>query len=119
MFENDPELMTIIKGWPYAALAAVGGFLGYVLRSLDRDAGIQWGRCVIETIAAGFVGVMVLLVCQATGMDGPWKGFIAGVFGWAGAPASMIFLEKVIFKKLGINEPEAFKKDSSSQELEE
>lgn len=115
MFENDPELVNLVKGWPYAILAAVGGFLGYVLRSLDRQSGIQWGRAAIETLAAGFVGVMVLLAAQAMGMEGAWKGFIAGVFGWAGAPASMIILEKVIFKKLGVNEPDALRRDSEEE----
>ena len=118
MFDNNPEILTVIREWPYAMLATIGGFLGYVLRSLDRSTGIQWGRAVIETLAAGFVGIMVLLLCHAAGLEGAWPGFIAGVFGWAGAPASMIILEKVIFKKLGIHEPDALRRDNEEEDLD-
>lgn len=102
---QDPNFLTMAKGWPYAALASMGGFLGYIMRSLDRREGIMWGRAVIETLAAGFVGLLVILFCTAYGMTGPMTGFIAGVLGWAGAPASMLLLERVIFKKLGIKHP--------------
>lgn len=112
---ENPDFISIAKGWPYAALAAVGGFLGYTLRSIDRREGIRWGRAVIETLAAGFVGLLVLLLCQANGLTGPLTGFIAGVLGWAGAPASMLLLERVVFKKLGINEPGAFGVESDDE----
>ena len=99
---NDPSLIDLVKSAGYVALASIGGFLGYVLRTMEKAMGIQWGRALIETFASGFVGVMVLFMGQAVGLSGPWLGFIVGVFGWAGAPASMLVLEKVIFKKLGV-----------------
>lgn len=104
---DSPELTSLVKGWPYAALAAVGGFLGFTMRSLDRREKIRWGRALIETLAAGFVGLIVLQLCQAWEFDGPMTGFIAGVLGWAGAPASMVFLERVVYKKLNIKGPRA------------
>jgi hypothetical protein len=87
----------------YAALAAFGGFLGHVMRALDESANISYGRACIEGLAAGFVGLLVMLMCSATSFSDQWTGVIVGVSGWLGANASIRMLEKLVFKKLGIS----------------
>jgi hypothetical protein len=86
----------------YAALAAFGGFLGHVMRALDESANVSYGRACVEGLAAGFVGLLVMLMCSATNFSDQWTGVIVGVSGWLGANASIRVLEKLVFKKLGI-----------------
>lgn len=88
----------------YPLFAAVGGFLGYVLRALDAGTRVSMWRAVIEAAAAGFVGVLVMLVCQATHLGPQWTGVMVGVCGWLGATASIRMLERVVRKKLGVAE---------------
>jgi hypothetical protein len=91
-----------VKAILYAALAAFGGFLGHVMRALDNSADISYGRACVEGLAAGFVGLLVMLVCNAIGFSDQWTGVIVGVSGWLGANASIRMLEKLVFKKLGL-----------------
>jgi len=86
----------------YALLASVGGFLGHIMRALDRSDRISWLRAMIESLAAGFVGILVTLACNALSLNDQWTGLIVGVCGWLGANASIRILEKVAFKKLGV-----------------
>ena len=92
-----------VKAILYAALATFGGFLGHIMRALDKSTPISYGRACIEGLAAGFVGLLVMLMCSATNMSDQWTGVIVGVSGWLGANASIRMLEKLVFKKLGIN----------------
>ena len=92
-----------VKAILYAALATFGGFLGHVMRALDKSAPISYGRACVEGLAAGFVGLLVMLMCNATNMSDQWTGVVVGVSGWLGANASIRMLEKLVFKKLGIN----------------
>ena len=91
-----------MKAVLYAALATFGGFLGHVMRDLDEENPIRYRRAGIEGLAAGFVGLLVMLMCNATNMSDEWTGVIVGVSGWLGANASIRMLEKLVFKKLGI-----------------
>ena len=92
-----------VKAILYAALATFGGFLGHVMRALDKSDQISYGRACFEGLAAGFVGLLVMLMCSATNMSDQWTGVVVGVSGWLGANASIRMLEKLVFKKLGIN----------------
>ena len=92
-----------VKAILYAALAMFGGFLGHVMRALDKSTPIGYGRACVEGLAAGFVGLLVMLMCNATNMSDQWTGVVVGVSGWLGANASIRMLEKLVFKKLGIN----------------
>ena len=92
-----------VKAILYAALATFGGFLGYVMRALDKSTPISYDRACVEGLAAGFVGLLVMLMCSATNMSDQWTGVVVGVSGWLGANASIRMLEKLVFKKLGIN----------------
>lgn len=90
----------------YALLAAFGGLLGYLMRTLDKGHRVSYGRALIESASAGFVGGLVTLACMAMKLDPLWSGVIVGVFGWLGATASIRFLETMIFKRLGITRNE-------------
>ena len=92
-----------VKAILYAALATFGGFLGHVMRALDEPTPISYGHACVEGLAAGFVGLLVMLMCNATNMSDQWTGVVVGVSGWLGANASIRMLEKLVFKKLGIN----------------
>lgn len=91
-----------VKAALYAALAAFGGFLGHVMRALDKSVPISYGRAFVEGFAAGFVGLLVMLMCNAASVSDQWTGVIVGVSGWLGANASIRMLEKVVYKKFGI-----------------
>ena len=73
------------------------------MRALDKSTTISYGRACVEGLAAGFVGLLVMLMCNATNMSDQWTGVVVGVSGWLGANASIRMLEKLVFKKLGIN----------------
>lgn len=86
----------------YAAFASFGGIMGHLLRTLHSNQKISWGRSVVEGCAAGFVGVIVLFMCQAMNLSEAWTGTIVGVFGWLGASTTITILERVVRKKLGL-----------------
>ena len=92
-----------MKAVLYAALATFGGFLGHVMRALDKSTPINYSRGVVEGLAAGFVGLLVMLMCNAMNLSEQWTGVIVGVSGWLGANASIRMLEKKVFKQLGLS----------------
>lgn len=98
---NDPNWWIRILG--YAVFAAFGGSIGHILRTLDSGQPIRWGKAVAQGVGAGFVGVLVLLACQALGLSESWTGLTVGVCGWMGASATIVILEKLVFKRLGVD----------------
>lgn len=97
---NDPNWWIRFVG--YALFAAAGGTVGHVLRILDSGQPVRWGRAIAQGVGAGFVGVLVLLACQAFSLSEQWTGLTVGVCGWMGANATIVILEKLVFKKLGL-----------------
>lgn len=88
----------------YASFAAFGGFMGHLLRTMENGDRLKWGRAFLESGSAAFVGVLVLLMCQAMDMTQEWTGVIVGVSGWLGANATIRILESVVRKRLGISD---------------
>lgn len=87
----------------YALFASFGGGMGYVLRTMDAEKKLSWPRLFAETLAAGFVGSIVMMVCNALELNPLWTGVIVGVSGWLGATASIRLLETIVYKRLGIS----------------
>lgn len=102
---NFEEIPTWIRGVFYAGFAALGGSMGYVMRSIDGNQKVNAWRAAMEGFAAGFVGVIVLLTCQAMVVSEAWTGVIVGVSGWLGANVTIRLLEGLVRKKLGVSSP--------------
>jgi hypothetical protein len=101
--DDQTALAWWLKALAYAAFSSLGGALGHLMRSLDKKERISWGRCIVESIAAGFVGLLVLLMCEAMGVGAQWTGVIVGVSGWLGASATIRMLEMAMRKRLGLD----------------
>lgn len=99
---DDATVQWWIKAIAYAAFAAFGGFMGHIMRTIDSEKKIGWGRATLEAGSAGFVGLLVLLACQASGIGQEWTGVIVGVSGWLGASATIRMLEVLVRNRLGI-----------------
>lgn len=75
-------------------LAAVGGFLGSVIRATDGKTPLKWTVVGIETLASAFSGVIVMLLCDYLTLDIRMTGVVVGVCGWVGGRTAMMWLEK-------------------------
>jgi uncharacterized membrane protein len=91
------------RGAAYAAFAAIAGFLGYLLRTLDAGNHVSWGRAVLEALSAGMVGLLVMWICQSLHLTQEWTAVSVGVSGWLGANASIQVLQRLVWSKLGLN----------------
>lgn len=104
MFQGDPFQIWWFKAICYASFAGFGGTMSYLLRSIDTKSPVSWGRAFVEATSAGFVGILVLLACQAANLGEQWTGLIVGVCGWLGASATIKMLETLVRRKLGLQE---------------
>lgn len=104
MSPEDPNF-NILRTAFFVALATVGGFIGHIMRTIDSRVKIQWINAIIQGIGAGFVGLLVLFLCDANNFSDQWTGLMVGVCGWLGANASIRVLEAVVFKRLGLVKP--------------
>lgn len=99
----NPPPLDWIRLLAVSAFAAVGGAIGAVLRSMDAKESLSFTRALIEFMAAGFVGTLTGLLCDAWGLSVGWTAFIAGTFGMVGARAAVQVLQRVVWAKLGLN----------------
>lgn len=99
---DDPNQWSWLRVSLYAAFAALGGVLGHIMRAIDRKERVVFVRAIIEGIAAGFVGLLVLFLCQAMHLSEQWTGVIVGVSGWLGANATIRLIETLVYRKLGL-----------------
>lgn len=109
---------TIVNSWwfktlMYAALAAFGGTLGYIMRTVDNQEKVIWWRAALEGTGAAFVGLLFMFVCQEMKLSQGYTGVIVGVSGWLGANVSIRLLETIVRKRLGIA-PEENRNDPST-----
>lgn len=101
--QDFPEFLSWVKTLMFAAFAAFGGLMGHLMRTIDKNQKVIWSRATLEGGAAGFVGFIVLMMCNAMNLSDQWTGVIVGVCGWLGANATIRMLEKVVMKKLGLD----------------
>lgn len=100
--QDAVEIAWWLKAMMYAALASFGGLMGALLRAQHDDKLFSWKKILIEAVAAGFVGVLVMFACNELNLSEKWTGVIVGVCGWLGANASIVMLEKLVYSKMGI-----------------
>lgn len=77
--------------------------MGHLLRVIDKGQKISWLRACLESCSAGFVGFLMMLLCQAFHLTQEWTGIVVGVAGWLGASASIRMLEVLIRQRLGLD----------------
>lgn len=115
MFPEGPN-SDWIKMLMYALLAAAGGTMGHMMRTLDNGLKIRLGRTLLEGISAAFVGLLVFLTCQAIAIPMLWTGVIVGLSGWMGASASIRFVEKIVYTRLGLSTDETTSSKKNGKE---
>lgn len=92
-----------LRAVAYTLFASFGGVMGHLMRSIDAKEKADWPRATLEGASAGFVGLIVLLICQALELSEQWTGVTVGVSGWLGANATIRMLEGLVRDKLGID----------------
>ncbi len=97
----DADTRWWVKLGAYVLLAVVGGVLGYLMRALENGQKPSLLRSLLEGTAAGFTGLLLLLLCQVSGIGLEMTGVIVGIGGWLGASATIRKLEPLVFKNLG------------------
>lgn len=102
MIEQPPSGFGWLQLVLYPLFASLGGALGYVLRTLDAGLRVSFWRTLLESIAAGFVGVLVMLICQQMALSAQWTGVCVGTCGWLGASVSIRMLERLVRSRLGV-----------------
>lgn len=102
MLPEDPWNNWWIKMLAYGLFAMFGGVMGHLMRIINDQQKIKWSYAALEGGAAGFVGLLMLLVCQAMNLSEQWTGVIVGVSGWLGANATIRMLESIVLRKFGI-----------------
>lgn len=85
----------------YTLFSAIGGMLGFTMRTMDGKQPFMIWRALVEGASAAFVGLLVLLACEAINLSPQWTGVIVGVCGWLGASATIRMLESIVRRKLG------------------
>ncbi len=61
------DVSTLPTWWPeafYVALSLLTGTLSYVMRVIDAKATLAVSRVLIEAAMSGFVGLLVMCVCE-------------------------------------------------------
>lgn len=99
----DNDNIEWMKALIYASFAALGGTLGYVMRSLDSGAKLLWWRALFEGVSAAFVGLLAMWLCQSAGLSQQWTAVTVGICGWLGATASIQVLQRLVWDRLGLN----------------
>ncbi len=94
---------SLIRTLAYSAFAALGGLLGHFVRAVEKRQKIYLWRAVLEGVSAGFVGLLMLFLCDAMGLSKQWTGVIVGVSGWLGPSATIRLLELLVRRKLNLN----------------
>lgn len=97
----DSDTRWWVKLGAYLSLAVVGGILGYLMRTLENGQKPSLLRSLLEGLAAGFTGLLLLLLCQVSGIGPEMTGVIVGIGGWLGASATIRRIEPFVFKPYG------------------
>lgn len=100
---DDYWAMTWVKMIVLSLLGGFAGVISYLLRQMDAGLPIKASRAAVEFFSSLLAAFFVFLTCKALGLDEVWTALACGLFGWLGAKATIMALEKLIEKKLGIS----------------
>lgn len=101
MIENIKEGWNVTIFVFILAIAGVGGALGSMMRSIDKEQRIRIGFVLLESAASMFAGTLIVLLFYALGWSWEWAGITAGLGGWMGGRVTMQRLDKFLEKKFG------------------
>ena len=100
---NQNALPAWLQTVLYAAFASFAGGLGYILRTMEANATPTLTRTCVEALAAGLVGLLAMWICQAMDISLQWTAITVGVSGWLGANATIQVLQRLVWRKLGLD----------------
>ena len=86
----------------FVVFSAVGGFLSHVLHAIEHNEKISWTRVFVQSAAAGFVGLIVLMLCKAMHIPDEWNGVIVGIAGWLGADVTINLVRQAIGERFHV-----------------
>lgn len=86
----------------WAGFAAIGGAIGYVLRSEK----IKRGDLIIESLGAGFVGAIVSMAAKYYALGAEATGVLVGISALIGARATLRFIKEQVLRRLNAKESE-------------
>ncbi|SEO76576.1 LydA holin phage, holin superfamily III [Luteibacter sp. UNC138MFCol5.1] len=92
-----------LQGVAFAAFAMLAGVLGRVVRDMNENHPVKFWPTCVQGLASGFVGLLVMWLCQIAGLSLQWTAVTVGVSGWLGAEASIQVIQRLVWKQLGLN----------------
>ncbi len=87
----------------FSGLAALAGVLGHLMRNANSRRQTTFKQTFLEALCSGFIGFLTVLLCRAMNIPYEWTGFIAGVLGWLGATVTIQLFERLVRRKLGLD----------------
>ena len=99
MFKLE-QLDEAFKILMFTLLATFAGMVGYLKKNYRS---FKWQYFLIETVASGFVGLLITLVCMSSSIDPYFTGALAGVAGYLGADTAKHILYNLIRTRTGID----------------
>lgn len=85
-----------------ALFALLCGLVGYLHRQVTSKRRISLLEAFVRGLGSAITGSLVMMACLALKIEMAWAGVIVGTFGWLGADVTMVLLEKIVHKRLGL-----------------
>ena len=94
-----PEKHTTLWATAAAALAAVGGYIGYYLKNKRRIRDVEWWvDAGADVLASAFIGIIVFLVASPFAGEMVAAG-LAGYAGHVGAREVVWLIHRYLFRR--------------------
>ena len=91
--------------------AATAGIISYLYHAINDQRPVVFWVALIRGLSSAVVGYITLLICQESGLSYEITGAVIGVTGWLGADVSIVLIESMIRKRLGIDDVTVFRPD--------
>lgn len=82
--------------------AAICGIAGYLHKQVTAKQKITLLEAFVRGFGSAVTGSLVMMACYAMQFDMLWTGVIVGTSGWLGADVSVVLVEKLIRRRLGL-----------------